>query len=133
MTTNPSASTGGVPFATQPVVHVLDAKGATATTATNPVTLSIAGSPAGVVLTCDNEHRRTQSPESRPSPVAASTRPAPTRCNATVGLAEPDHDVGDHHGRPGDADRVQHRSRAATAVSGNVQECADRDRRGRGR
>ncbi len=54
VTTDPSASTGGVPFATQPVVHLLDSKGATATSATNPVTLSIAGSPAGVVLTCDN-------------------------------------------------------------------------------
>ena len=53
VTTAPSASTGGVPFATQPVVHLLDSKGATASTATNPVTLSIAGSPAGVVLTCD--------------------------------------------------------------------------------
>ena len=53
VTTNPSASTGGLPFATQPVVHVLDADGATVTDATNPVTLSIAFPQAGTTLTCD--------------------------------------------------------------------------------
>ena len=53
VTTDPAASTGGVPFPTQPVVTVQEASGATATTATNPVTLSIAFPPVGVTLTCD--------------------------------------------------------------------------------
>ena len=54
MATNPSASTGGVAFATQPVVHVLDAHGHTVSNSTDPVTLSIAFPPAGTVLTCDS-------------------------------------------------------------------------------
>jgi hypothetical protein len=49
-TTNPSSSTSGTAFATQPVVAVQDAAGNT-TAATNPVTLTIT-TPAGAVLTC---------------------------------------------------------------------------------
>jgi signal peptidase I len=49
--TNPSGSTGGIPFATQPVVAVQDVGGNTATLSAAPVTLSIT-TPAGAVLTC---------------------------------------------------------------------------------
>ncbi|MDI3213055.1 hypothetical protein [Arthrobacter sp. AL12] len=50
-TTQPSASTAGVPFGAQPVVAVQDAGGNT-TTSTAALTLSITGSPSGAVLTC---------------------------------------------------------------------------------
>ena len=50
-TTDPSSSTAGVAFATQPVVEVQDAGGNTITTSTAPVTLSIT-TPAGATLTC---------------------------------------------------------------------------------
>jgi hypothetical protein len=50
-TTNPSSSTGGVAFASQPVVAVQDAGGNTVTSSTAPVTLSITTA-AGAVLTC---------------------------------------------------------------------------------
>jgi hypothetical protein len=50
-TTNPSASTGGTAFATQPVVKVQDAGGNTVTTSSAPVSLSITN-PAGATLTC---------------------------------------------------------------------------------
>jgi hypothetical protein len=50
-TAQPSGSTGGVAFATQPVVAVQDAGGNT-TASTAPVTLSVTGSPAGAVLSC---------------------------------------------------------------------------------
>ncbi len=51
LTTDPSSSTGGVAFATQPVVEVQDAGGNTVATSTAPVTLSITA-PAGATLTC---------------------------------------------------------------------------------
>ncbi len=50
-TTNPSGSTGGVPLATQPVVKIRDGTGATVTTSSAAVTLSLT-SPAGATLTC---------------------------------------------------------------------------------
>jgi hypothetical protein len=49
--TDPSSSTGGVAFGTQPVVAVQDAGGNTVTSSTAPVTLSIT-TPAGATLTC---------------------------------------------------------------------------------
>jgi hypothetical protein len=54
VTVNPSPTTGGVAFPTQPQVAVQDAAGAIVMTAMNPVTLSIAFPPAGVTLTCNN-------------------------------------------------------------------------------
>jgi len=50
-TASPSSSSGGTPFATQPVVTVQDAGGNTSTTSAAPVTLGIT-TPAGAVLTC---------------------------------------------------------------------------------
>ena len=50
-TTNPSSSTGGTTFGTQPVVAVQDAAGNTVTTSTVPVNLALT-TPAGAVLTC---------------------------------------------------------------------------------
>jgi hypothetical protein len=50
-TAQPSGSTGGVPFTTQPVVAIQDAGGNT-TASTAPVTLAITGSPAGAILSC---------------------------------------------------------------------------------
>ena len=50
-TTDPSSSTGGTAFATQPVVEVQDAGGNTVTTSTAPVTLTIT-TPAGATLSC---------------------------------------------------------------------------------
>ena len=50
-TTNPSSSTGGTAFVTQPVVAVQDAVGNTVTTSTVPVNLVLT-TPAGAVLTC---------------------------------------------------------------------------------
>jgi hypothetical protein len=50
-TTNPSGSTGGLAFNTQPVVTVQDAGGNTVTTSAAPVTLTIT-TPAGAALTC---------------------------------------------------------------------------------
>jgi signal peptidase I len=50
-TTNPSGSTGGVAFATQPVVTVQDASGNTVTTSIASVDLSIT-TPAGATLSC---------------------------------------------------------------------------------
>ena len=52
-TTQPSASTGGIAFPTQPVVSIQDASGNTVTTSTAPVTLSIT-TPAGATLTCNS-------------------------------------------------------------------------------
>lgn len=52
-TTSPSNSTGGTAFPTQPVVALADAGGNLLSTGTNAITLSVAGSPAGVNLTCD--------------------------------------------------------------------------------
>jgi hypothetical protein len=62
-TTSPSGSTGGVAFATQPVVAVQDASGSTVTTSTASVDLSIT-TPAGATLTC------TQDPKNAVSGVA---------------------------------------------------------------
>jgi trimeric autotransporter adhesin len=50
-TTDPSSSTGGVAFGTQPMVAVQDAGGNTVTSSAAPVTLSIT-TPAGATLTC---------------------------------------------------------------------------------
>lgn len=50
-TVQPSGSTGGVAFLTQPSVAIQDAGGNT-TSSTAPVTLSITGAPAGAVLSC---------------------------------------------------------------------------------
>jgi hypothetical protein len=50
-TTSPSNSTGGAPFATQPVVTVQDAGGNTVTTDTSAVSLTIT-TPAGATLSC---------------------------------------------------------------------------------
>jgi hypothetical protein len=50
-TTNPSGSTGGIAFPTQPVVTVRDAKGIIVTTSAAAVTLSLTN-PAGATLTC---------------------------------------------------------------------------------
>jgi len=52
-TTQPSASTGGINFTTQPVVSVQDLGGNTVTTSTSGVTLSIT-TPAGATLGCTN-------------------------------------------------------------------------------
>jgi hypothetical protein len=53
-TTQPSASTGGTAFTTQPVVVVRDAGGNTVTTGTHSVTLTITqpSNPVGATLTC---------------------------------------------------------------------------------
>jgi trimeric autotransporter adhesin len=51
VTTSPSSSTGGVAFASQPVVTVQDAGGNTVTTSVASVTLTIT-TPAGAALTC---------------------------------------------------------------------------------
>jgi hypothetical protein len=51
-TTNPSNSTGGIAFPTQPVVSIQDSAGG-ATTSTASVTLSIT-TPAGAILTCSS-------------------------------------------------------------------------------
>lgn len=51
-TTNPSGSTGGVPFGTQSVVKVQDAGGYAVSTSSAPVSLSIT-TPAGATLTCN--------------------------------------------------------------------------------
>ncbi len=48
----PSSSTGGIPFATQPVVTLQDSAGQTVTTSASTVALKITGVPAGVVLAC---------------------------------------------------------------------------------
>jgi hypothetical protein len=57
-TTNPSSSTGGIAFPTQPAVSIQDSAGG-ATTSTASVTLSIT-TPAGSVLTCtDNPKAAT--------------------------------------------------------------------------
>ena len=53
-TTQPGDSTGGVAFATQPVVTVQDLGGNTVTSNVSNVVLSITGAPAGAVLTCTN-------------------------------------------------------------------------------
>ncbi len=50
-TQQPSGSTGGVAFATQPKVAVQDASGNTVTTASNSVTLALT-TPAGATLSC---------------------------------------------------------------------------------
>jgi len=50
--TQPTASTGGVPFPAQPVVQLQDGTNAVDTAATSAVTLTITGAPVGVVLTC---------------------------------------------------------------------------------
>jgi signal peptidase I len=63
-TTNPSGSTGGVAFATQPVVAVQDAGGNTVSDSSASVDLSIT-TPAGAVLTC------AEDPQSALSGVAA--------------------------------------------------------------
>src|SRR5207244_249647 len=52
-TTQPSASTGGVAFGTQPIVAVQDLGGNTVTTDSSGVTLTIT-TPAGATLTCTN-------------------------------------------------------------------------------
>jgi hypothetical protein len=52
-TTQPSGSTGGVAFVTQPVVKVQDAGGNTVTTDSSAVTLTTT-TPAGATLTCTN-------------------------------------------------------------------------------
>ena len=52
-TAQPSDSTGGTAFATQPAVTVQDASGVTVTTDTSSVTLSIT-TPAGALLHCTN-------------------------------------------------------------------------------
>jgi hypothetical protein len=54
--TNPSNSTGGTAFATQPVVTVQDAGGNTVTTSTASVDLSIT-TPGGATLTCTEDPR----------------------------------------------------------------------------
>lgn len=50
-TTNPTSSTGGILFSSQPVVAVQDAGGNTVTTSTAPVTLTLT-TPAGAALAC---------------------------------------------------------------------------------
>ena len=50
-TTSPSSATGGLAFATQPVVAVQDAGGNTVAGAVNSVTLALT-TPAGATLTC---------------------------------------------------------------------------------
>jgi hypothetical protein len=55
VTTNPSGSTGGVAFPTQPVVAIQDAYGNT-TSGSNAVTLAIT-TPAGASLTCTTNPR----------------------------------------------------------------------------
>ena len=52
-TTSPNAATGGVAFATQPVVKVEDVAGNTVTTDASGVTLTIT-TPNGALLTCTN-------------------------------------------------------------------------------
>ncbi|ALV42430.1 hypothetical protein AU252_15800 [Pseudarthrobacter sulfonivorans] len=59
-------STGGIPFATQPVVAVQDADGNTVTSSAAPITLSIT-TPAGAALTC------TANPQNAVSGVATFT------------------------------------------------------------
>lgn len=51
-TSSPSNANAAAVFTTQPTVAVQDSSGRTVTTSTNPVTLSITGSPAGAVLSC---------------------------------------------------------------------------------
>lgn len=50
--TQPGGGTGGVAWPVQPVVRILDAYGNVATSATNPVTLVLAGGAAGSALSC---------------------------------------------------------------------------------
>jgi signal peptidase I len=83
-TTNPSGSTGGIPFATQPVVAVQDVGGNTATLSAAPVTLSIT-TPAGAILTC------TANPKSAVSGMVAFAgcsinKPGTYTLTATSGL-----------------------------------------------
>jgi signal peptidase I len=59
-TTSPSGSTGGIAFATQPVVAAQDAGGNTVSLSAAPVTLSITN-PAGAVLTCTANPRTATS------------------------------------------------------------------------
>ncbi len=58
-TTNPSGSTGGTPFSTQPAVTVQDSVGNTVN-GSNPVTLSIT-TPAGAVLSCTANPKNSSS------------------------------------------------------------------------
>ena len=76
-TQQPSNSTGGVAFATQPRVGIQDQFGNAVTTDTSNVTLAIGTNPAG-----GNAHRAApthsrRAPASRASPAARSTRPGP--------------------------------------------------------
>ncbi|MBT2531025.1 hypothetical protein J7E83_02580 [Arthrobacter sp. ISL-48] len=66
-TTNPTSSSGGTAFETQPVLAVQDSSGRTVTTSTSAVTLSITGSPAGSALAC------TTNPVTAASGIAAFT------------------------------------------------------------